>query len=181
MLVRRAGHLVTQAELLMGVWGPKAIDKPHYLRVQLAAIRRKVEPDPPAPLLHHRFGLGLRFEPAARDLLQPGRGASPARRGKAVKVSTVLVVDDEAPILHTMDVNLRAAGYDVQLASDRHPGPRPGCPPPPRRRHLGPRAPRHRRHRRRPRIARLDISADHHPFRPHRRSSEGRRPRRRRQ
>jgi two-component system KDP operon response regulator KdpE len=31
-------------------------------------------------------------------------------------VSTVLVVDDEAPILRTMDVNLRARGYDVQLA-----------------------------------------------------------------
>jgi two-component system KDP operon response regulator KdpE len=31
-------------------------------------------------------------------------------------VSTVLVVDDEAPILRTMDVNLRARGYEVQLA-----------------------------------------------------------------
>ncbi len=29
---------------------------------------------------------------------------------------TVLVVDDEAPILHTMDVNLRARGYNVALA-----------------------------------------------------------------
>ena len=32
-------------------------------------------------------------------------------------MSTVLVVDDEPPILHTMDVNLRARGYDVQLAA----------------------------------------------------------------
>jgi two-component system KDP operon response regulator KdpE len=32
-------------------------------------------------------------------------------------MSKVLVVDDEAPILRTMDVNLRARGYDVQLAS----------------------------------------------------------------
>jgi two-component system, OmpR family, KDP operon response regulator KdpE len=32
-------------------------------------------------------------------------------------MSKVLVVDDEAPILHTMDVNLRARGYEVQLAS----------------------------------------------------------------
>jgi len=30
----------------------------------------------------------------------------------------VLVVDDERPILHTMDINLRARGYDVQLASN---------------------------------------------------------------
>jgi two-component system KDP operon response regulator KdpE len=32
-------------------------------------------------------------------------------------VSTVLVVDDEAAILHTMDVNLRARGYDVHIAA----------------------------------------------------------------
>ena len=32
-------------------------------------------------------------------------------------MSTVLVVDDEPPILHTMDVNLRARGYEVQLAA----------------------------------------------------------------
>jgi DNA-binding response OmpR family regulator len=31
-------------------------------------------------------------------------------------VSKVLVVDDEPPILRTMEVNLRARGYDVQLA-----------------------------------------------------------------
>src|SRR4051812_14460905 len=29
---------------------------------------------------------------------------------------TVLVVDDEVPILHTMDVNLRARGYTVAIA-----------------------------------------------------------------
>jgi two-component system KDP operon response regulator KdpE len=33
-------------------------------------------------------------------------------------VSKVLVVDDEVPILHTMDVNLRARGYDVDLATN---------------------------------------------------------------
>jgi two-component system KDP operon response regulator KdpE len=67
MLVTRAGHLVSQAELLRGIWGPKAVEKTHYLRVQLAAIRRKLEPDP----RHPRYfitapGLGLRFEPAGR-------------------------------------------------------------------------------------------------------------------
>jgi two-component system, OmpR family, KDP operon response regulator KdpE len=35
-------------------------------------------------------------------------------------VSTVLVVDDEAPILKTLDVNLRARGYEVQLARTGH-------------------------------------------------------------
>jgi two-component system KDP operon response regulator KdpE len=72
MLVHRAGHLVTQAELLQGVWGPDAVHKTHYLRVQLAAIRRKVEPDP----AHPRYfitapGLGLRFDPRAADRVQP--------------------------------------------------------------------------------------------------------------
>lgn len=33
-------------------------------------------------------------------------------------MSTVLVVDDERPLLRTMDANLRARGYDVQLASN---------------------------------------------------------------
>ena len=33
---------------------------------------------------------------------------------------TILVVDDEKPILRTMEVNLQARGYDVQLASSGH-------------------------------------------------------------
>jgi two-component system KDP operon response regulator KdpE len=72
MLVRRAGHLVTQAELLEGVWGPKAISKNHYLRVQLAAIRRKVEPDPARPRYFITApGLGLRFEPDHHEGCHP--------------------------------------------------------------------------------------------------------------
>ena len=35
-------------------------------------------------------------------------------------MSTVLVVDDEPPILKTLDVNLRARGYEVQLARTGH-------------------------------------------------------------
>jgi two-component system, OmpR family, KDP operon response regulator KdpE len=64
MLVRRPGRLVTQSELLVGVWGPSAIAKTEYLRVYLTGIRHKVEPDP----AHPRYfitapGLGLRFDP----------------------------------------------------------------------------------------------------------------------
>jgi two-component system, OmpR family, KDP operon response regulator KdpE len=73
VLTAHAGHLVPQADLLQRVWGPKAVDKPNYLRVQVAGIRRKVEPDP----AHPRYfvtapGLGLRFDPEVRDRLQPG-------------------------------------------------------------------------------------------------------------
>ena len=35
-------------------------------------------------------------------------------------MTTVLVVDDEIPILRTLDVNLRARGYDVQVARTGH-------------------------------------------------------------
>jgi two-component system KDP operon response regulator KdpE len=49
MLVNRPGHLVTQAELLQAIWGPKAIERTEYLRVHMTTIRRKVEPDPAHP------------------------------------------------------------------------------------------------------------------------------------
>jgi len=35
-------------------------------------------------------------------------------------MTTVLVVDDEIPILRTLDVNLRARGYEVQVARSGH-------------------------------------------------------------
>ena len=64
VLVAHAGHLVTQDELLRRVWGPGAVGKAHYLRVQMAAIRRKVEPDRTRPRYFITApGLGLRFDP----------------------------------------------------------------------------------------------------------------------
>ena len=72
MLVRRPGRLVTQVELLLGVWGPKAVDKSEYLRVFLTGIRHKVEPDPARPRYFITApGLGLRFDPDAGQLRQP--------------------------------------------------------------------------------------------------------------
>jgi len=71
-LVQHAGHLVTYTELLQAVWGPKAVEKTHYLRVQMAAIRRKVEPDPARPKYFITVpGLGLRFEQGTAAMLQP--------------------------------------------------------------------------------------------------------------
>jgi two-component system KDP operon response regulator KdpE len=64
VLVAHAGHLVTHDELLRRVWGPGAVGKAHYLRVQMAAIRRKVEPDRTRPRYFITApGLGLRFDP----------------------------------------------------------------------------------------------------------------------
>jgi two-component system KDP operon response regulator KdpE len=63
VLVRNRGRLVSQRELLQEVWGPTYSDQTHYLRVFLAQIRRKLEPDPS----HPRYfvtepGMGYRFE-----------------------------------------------------------------------------------------------------------------------
>jgi two-component system, OmpR family, KDP operon response regulator KdpE len=71
MLIRRPGRLVTQAELLAGVWGPKAVTRTEYLRVYLAGIRHKIEPDPSRPRYFLTApGLGLRFDPDAGRLME---------------------------------------------------------------------------------------------------------------
>jgi two-component system KDP operon response regulator KdpE len=63
-LVRRPGRVVEHGQLLDEVWGPDAHDKPHYLRVHLAAIRRKLEPVPHEPRFFLTYaGLGHMFSP----------------------------------------------------------------------------------------------------------------------
>ncbi|MEA3019725.1 MAG: two-component system, OmpR family, operon response regulator KdpE, partial [Actinomycetota bacterium] len=49
VLTRHAGRLVTHRQLLQEVWGPAYGTETNYLRVYLAAIRRKLEPDPSRP------------------------------------------------------------------------------------------------------------------------------------
>ena len=46
VLVRHRGKLVSQRQLLQEVWGPQYEHETNYLRVYLAQIRRKLEPDP---------------------------------------------------------------------------------------------------------------------------------------
>jgi len=63
-LVRNRGRLVRQVDLLHEVWGPGYEQETGYLRVHLASIRRKLEPDPGAPSLFvTEAGLGYRFNP----------------------------------------------------------------------------------------------------------------------
>ena len=60
ILVRNPGRLVTQRQLLQEVWGPEYGDETNYLRVHLAHLRAKLEPEPvPAPVLPHRARHGL--------------------------------------------------------------------------------------------------------------------------
>lgn len=64
LLVRNPGKLVPQKQLLIEVWGPAYEHETHYLRVYLAQLRRKLEPDPAHPrYLITEPGVGYRFEP----------------------------------------------------------------------------------------------------------------------
>jgi two-component system, OmpR family, KDP operon response regulator KdpE len=64
ILVRHAGKLVSQRALLQEVWGPRYEDETNYLRVYMAQIRRKLEPDPSDPRYFiTEPGMGYRFEP----------------------------------------------------------------------------------------------------------------------
>jgi two-component system, OmpR family, KDP operon response regulator KdpE len=61
-LVRRPGRLVGQRQLLHEVWGPSYDKETHYLRVYMAQLRRKLEPDPTRPrYLITEPGMGYRF------------------------------------------------------------------------------------------------------------------------
>jgi two-component system KDP operon response regulator KdpE len=63
-LVRAPGRLVGQRQLLSSVWGPGYEKETHYLRVYMAQLRRKLEPDPAHPrYLHTEPGMGYRFTP----------------------------------------------------------------------------------------------------------------------
>jgi two-component system KDP operon response regulator KdpE len=61
-LVRNEGRLVTQRQLLERVWGPNATYESNLLRVHMAHIRRKLEPNPSHPrYFHTEAGMGYRF------------------------------------------------------------------------------------------------------------------------
>ena len=64
ILVRNAGKLVTQRQLLQEVWGPQYERETNYLRVYFAQIRRKLEPDPARPRYFiTEARMGYRFVP----------------------------------------------------------------------------------------------------------------------
>lgn len=64
VLVRNRGRLVAQRQLLQEVWGPQYEKETNYLRVYLAQIRSKLEPDPASPRYFvTEARMGYRFEP----------------------------------------------------------------------------------------------------------------------
>jgi two-component system KDP operon response regulator KdpE len=64
MLIRHPDRLITHRQLLQEVWGPRYESETNYLRVHIANLRRKLEPDPSRPrYLRTDPGLGYRFTP----------------------------------------------------------------------------------------------------------------------
>jgi two-component system KDP operon response regulator KdpE len=65
VLVRHPDRLISHQQLLHEVWGPQYSSEVNYLRVHMANLRRKLEPDPSRPqYLRTEPGLGYRFVPS---------------------------------------------------------------------------------------------------------------------
>jgi two-component system KDP operon response regulator KdpE len=63
VLVRNRDKLVSQRQLLQEVWGPQYGTETNYLRVFMAQVRRKLEPEPARPRYFiTEPGMGYRFE-----------------------------------------------------------------------------------------------------------------------
>jgi two-component system KDP operon response regulator KdpE len=70
---QHAGRVLTHRTVLRAIWGPNAVDQPEHLRVLVASLRKKIEPDPS----HPRYILtdpwvGYRFTPEPGDTAGTG-------------------------------------------------------------------------------------------------------------
>jgi len=62
VLLKNAGKMMTQRQLLNEVWGPGQLDQAQYVRVYVAQLRRKLEADPARPqFLLTEPGVGYRL------------------------------------------------------------------------------------------------------------------------
>ncbi len=62
ILVKNAGKIVTQKQILDEIWGENNEDKSHYLRVYVAQLRKKVESILSKKVIITEPGIGYRFE-----------------------------------------------------------------------------------------------------------------------
>jgi two-component system, OmpR family, KDP operon response regulator KdpE len=73
VLLRHPGKLLSQRQLLREVWGPGYADATGNLRLYMAQLRRKLEPDPARPRwLITEPGMGYRFQPRDDPPAGPG-------------------------------------------------------------------------------------------------------------
>jgi two-component system, OmpR family, KDP operon response regulator KdpE len=72
VLLRSPGKLLSQQQLLTEVWGPGYQDAAGNLRLYMAQLRRKLEPDPARPRwLLTEPGMGYRFQPGPATAADP--------------------------------------------------------------------------------------------------------------
>ena len=70
VLLRNPGKLLSQKQLLHDVWGPGYDNASGNLRLYMAQLRHKLEPDPARPRwLITEPGMGYRFQPPDEDAL----------------------------------------------------------------------------------------------------------------
>ena len=68
ILAQHAGNVVTHQHLLREVWGAAHIDDPHYLRIFVRKLRKKIEADPTQPkILVTELGVGYRLAQRPAD------------------------------------------------------------------------------------------------------------------
>jgi two-component system KDP operon response regulator KdpE len=75
-LIRGHGKVLTHRQLLLDVWGPGHVERPHYIRIYMANLRQKLEDDPTQPL-HLLTELQVGYRLAGLDVAQdaPARSA----------------------------------------------------------------------------------------------------------
>ncbi|HEY6297490.1 MAG TPA: response regulator [Streptosporangiaceae bacterium] len=81
VLLRNPGKLLSRNQLLTEVWGPGYADATGNLRLYMAQLRRKLEPDPARPRwLITEPGMGYRYQPSpdGDGPAAPGRTPEPA-------------------------------------------------------------------------------------------------------
>ena len=72
VLLRNPGKLLSQRQLLTEVWGPGYADAAGNLRLYMAQLRRKLEPDPARPRwLMTEPGMGYRYQPGPDGEARP--------------------------------------------------------------------------------------------------------------
>jgi two-component system KDP operon response regulator KdpE len=73
VLLRNPGKLLSRNQLLTEVWGPGYADATGNLRLYMAQLRRKLEPDPARPRwLITEPGMGYRYQPGPES--EPAAG-----------------------------------------------------------------------------------------------------------
>jgi two-component system KDP operon response regulator KdpE len=87
ILMRHRGALVTQRRLLIEVWGPAYRTQTNYLRIYLARLRQKLEPEPSRPrYLITEPGMGYRLELTDANEFEARRAAITVPPAEIAKV-----------------------------------------------------------------------------------------------